>query len=91
VIDEIKDGHISVSDIHKVQELQRQSRIKDLKENGFWHGIMVRNWLDGTPLEDATLEHLDETLLLLTPEKLQAAAQQYFSENRIQVVMYPGS
>jgi zinc protease len=91
VIDEIKDGHISVSDIHKVQELQRQSRIKDLKENGFWHGIMVRNWLDGTPLKDATLEHLDETLLLLTPEKLQAAAQQYFSENRIQVVMYPGS
>jgi zinc protease len=89
VIDGIKAGSIAISDIHKVQELQRQARIKDLKENRFWHGSMISNWLEGTPIAHVTMDHLNQSLELLTPERLQSAAQQYFSENRIQVVMYP--
>jgi zinc protease len=89
VLDGIKAGQIEEADVQKVKELQRQSRIKDLKENRFWHQRMIGSWLDGAPLEELTLEYLDEMLNTLTPDIIRAAANAYFGENKIQVVMHP--
>lgn len=89
VIQEIMNGNIAVEDIQKVKELQRQSRVKNLKENRYWHSGMIGNWMDGTPLSQLTQEYLDQMLEKVTPEMIQNASAKYFSGNRIQVVMHP--
>ena len=89
VIHKIAGGEITPEDIQKIKELQRQARVKNLKENRFWHSGMINNWTEGTPLEQLTQEYLDMQLEQVTPEMIQHAAQKYFSGNRIQVVMHP--
>jgi len=89
VLQEIINGNITAEDIQKIKELQRQSRIKNLKENRYWQSAMINNWMDGTPLEQLTQEYLDKELETISPEMIQTAAANYFSGNRIQVVMHP--
>ncbi len=89
VINQIKEGNIAQADIEKVQELQRQARVRELKENRFWQGGLIDNWVENIPLSELTMEYLEGMLKTLTPESMQAAAREFFGENKIQVVMNP--
>jgi zinc protease len=89
VIQEIINGNIAEEDIQKVKELQRQARIKNLKENRYWHSAMINNWMDGIPLEQLTQDFLEKQLETITPALIQSAAAKYFTGNVIQVVMHP--
>jgi zinc protease len=89
VIQDIIGGNITAEDIQKVKELQRQTRVKNLQENRYWHSGMINHWIDGTPLEQLTQEHLDQVLETVTPEMIQMAATRYFTGNKIEAVMHP--
>ncbi len=89
VIQEIVNGNITAEDIQKIKELQRQARVKNLKENRYWQSGMIGNWIDGTPLEQLTQEYLDQQLETITPEMIKMAAAKYFSGNTIDVTMHP--
>ena len=53
VIERAKNEPISEEDLQKVKETQRQSRVKALKQNRFWHGGMTQNVLNDDALSRA--------------------------------------
>ena len=77
-------------DLTKVKETQRQSRIKDLKENRFWNNnlrFVYQNNLDPSVIE---LENFEESINGLTSDDIKNAAKLYFDGNKvIQVTMMP--
>ncbi len=77
-------------DLTKVKETQRQSRIKDLKENRFWNNnlrFVYQNNLDPSIIE---LDNFEESINGLTSDDIKNAAKLYFDGNKvIQVTMMP--
>jgi zinc protease len=89
VIQNMINGEIAADDIQKVKELQRQARVKNLKENWYWQSGMINNWTEGIPMGQLTQEYLESRLETITPEMIKSAAAKYFSGNVIQAVMHP--
>ena len=77
-------------DIDKVKETQKQSRIKDLKENRFWINQLTESYRRGTDPTKLTVEDLVKASEGLTAEEIKKAASQYFNmDNFIKIVMEP--
>ncbi|HUR31719.1 MAG TPA: insulinase family protein, partial [Saprospiraceae bacterium] len=83
---------IEPSDIAKVTEIQRQSRIRELKQNQFWMGAFINSWLNNTDLkQQVDMKILEKRISMLNKDVLLRAARKYFNEGQlISVVMYPG-
>ncbi|MCO6478616.1 MAG: insulinase family protein [Phaeodactylibacter sp.] len=90
VIDSLQRHGVDDEVLQKVQETQRQNRIKGLKENRYWLGQMSTRLQYGIGLEGILLEQYEPYIEALTAEDIQNAAQRYFREdNFIQVVLMP--
>jgi zinc protease len=93
VADEIgnfkKDGP-STEELDKVIETQRQSRIKGLKENGFWLGQLEARLKYDIPLEGVLLPFYEKYLDQVKVRDVQGAANTYFGgDNMIKLVLMP--
>jgi len=80
-------------DIQKVTEIQRQGRVKDLRQNGFWMSAMINAYLQELPVPTlVNQEELERRIALLTPEVVRRLAARYFDERELlRMVMYPAS
>lgn len=92
VIMNMKDN-IDESDIAKVTEIQRQSRVRDLEQNQFWMSSMINSYLNETDLaQQVEMEMLEKRISWLTKSELLKAARKYFNDKEvISVVMLPKS
>jgi zinc protease len=78
-------------DLVKVREVQRQGRIKDLKENNFWVNSLKSYYYHGLDPEQLLLENYEPYVKGLKIEDVHQMAKKVFgSENYIEVVMMPG-
>ena len=71
----------------KIKEIQKRQRELNLKENGFWSGI-ISNYLENNedPLEMLNYyKWVDE----ITAGDIKKAANEYLGENVVKVVLYP--
>ncbi|MBN1447281.1 MAG: insulinase family protein [Bacteroidetes bacterium] len=88
VLEEIRTTAPSAEDLNKIKEMQRRERETNMKENGWWLGMLRGAVLNGEPLNeymryDALIDSLDADML-------KDAAKKYINlENYIQVVLYP--
>ena len=74
----------------KVKEMQRQSMIKDMKENRFWQRVISDSVRNGSDLSKISLEEFEKSINSLDAQMIQNAAKQYFDmDNFIQIVMSP--
>lgn len=77
-------------DMTKVKETQKQGRIKNMKENRFWQGQIMKRQEEDKDFDNITLDNFNERVDNLTAEQIQAAAALYFDYDRyIEVVMEP--
>ncbi len=77
-------------DLTKVKETQKQSMIKDLKENRFWIQELEKSYKNDSDPNKINLESLEEAMQGLNSDEIKQAANQYFDMNRfIKVVMTP--
>jgi zinc protease len=90
VIQKLK-SKVDPVDIAKVTEIQRQGRIRDLKQNQFWMGAFINSYLNETDMaQSVQMQKLEIRIDMLNEELLTKAARKYFNENElISVVMYP--
>ena len=89
-IENLKRNGAEEKDIQKVQETQRQNKIKNLQENSYWLGQLSTRYKENLDLEGIQLERYEPFVEALNSEALQAAAKQSFTgENRIQLVLLP--
>ncbi|MEL6925404.1 MAG: insulinase family protein, partial [Bacteroidota bacterium] len=85
-----KEKGAEEKDLTKVKETQKQSRIKDLKENRFWLGQLSTTYQNGLDPSRIGLEELEKLMKGLDSEAIKSAANQYFdTENMIKIVMNP--
>ncbi|NND33571.1 MAG: insulinase family protein, partial [Saprospiraceae bacterium] len=79
------------ADLVKVREVQRQERIKSLKENNFWVNSLKTYYYYGLDPVQLLLENYEPYVKNLKPEDVHAMAKTIFNtENYIEVVMMPG-
>lgn len=77
-------------DLEKVVEVQRQSRIKNLKENGFWANSLRTYYSYGLEPEGILLRSYEPLLKELDTKDIQMMVKRCFeTENYIEVVMLP--
>lgn len=89
-IENLKTNGAEEKDIQKVQETQRQNKIKNLKENSYWLGQLSTRYKEGIDIEGITVDKYESFVEQLNSEALQKAAQNYFTgENRIEMVLLP--
>ena len=90
VINKLKDD-IDPADIAKVTEIQRQGRIRDLKQNQFWMGSIINSWMNEVDLDQQVqMEILEQRISRLDRDVLLEAARKYFNESElISVIMFP--
>ena len=90
VIQKLKED-IDSADIAKVTEIQRQGRIRDIKQNQFWMNGLITSWINNTDLKQLVeIQALENRINKLNEEVLLKAARKYFNEGElISVVMYP--
>ena len=91
VIEKLKND-ISPADIHKVTEVQKQGRIRDLQQNQFWMSAFINSYFNEVSLDqEVDLEILEKRAGRLDVQLLKRYAQKYFNEkDLISIVMYPG-
>ena len=78
-------------DLTKVREVQRQERIKDLKENNFWVNSLKNYYHYELDPEQLLLENFEPYVKNLKPEDVRKMAQMIFkTDNYLQIVMIPG-
>ena len=78
-------------DLVKVREVQRQERIKDLKENNFWVNSLKAYYQYDLDPEQLLLENYEPYVKNLKPEDVQKMAKKLFdTDNYIEIVMMPG-
>lgn len=88
-LDSLKQYPVAARYIETVQESQRRQRESSLKRNGFWLSALENYYEEGRDPRDILLKggQLTEKL---SPDAVQAAAQQYINmKNYVQVVLYP--
>ena len=77
-------------DLEKVKETQRQSSIKNQKENRYWFGQLSTRYRYGIPIDNIGLEALEAKIAELDAEDIKNAAQKYFDMNNyIKLVLTP--
>ncbi len=90
VIEKARTEVPSELDMTKVKETQKQGRIKNLKENRFWQGQIMRRQEEDKDFENISLESFEELINSLTPEQIRDAANAYFNYNSfIEIIMEP--
>jgi zinc protease len=91
VIENLKND-ISASDIHKVTEVQKQARIRDLQQNRFWMNALINSYMNEVGLDqEVSLEIWEQRAGRLDDHLLKRYARKYFNEkDLISVLMYPG-
>ncbi|MCB0666038.1 MAG: insulinase family protein [Saprospiraceae bacterium] len=78
-------------DLVKVREVQRQERIKNLKENSFWVNSLKAYYHYDLDPEQLLLENYEPYVKALSPEDVQEMAKKVFgTDNFIEIVMMPG-
>jgi zinc protease len=88
VIDSAKAGAIADADVARIREQQLRGLEVNLKENGYWLLNLAARIESGE--DPKGLLAYPEFIRALTTEKLQAAAQKYFSDaNRARFVLVP--
>ena len=86
-IQKIKDSGAEAGDIDKFKiETKRQTEIQ-LRDNGFWLGYLQGQYQDGDDVKDVLKE--DERMKKVTVESTKTAANKYFADNFIKVIMLP--
>ncbi len=89
-IEKVRKGGINEEDIQKVQEILKQSRIKNLKENPYWSYALKRFYTFDLDPHIVLLENYEPLIKRITPEDLVDMANRTFgTDNYIQVVMMP--
>ncbi len=89
-LDQIRQNGASQEDLDKIRNTQRQSRIKNLKENGFWHGQLLARYRQNIPLDGIKLERYEKYVNGLSSVAIQQAAQHYFTkDNFMQILLMP--
>ena len=90
VINKLKTEGPDVEVMTKIKETQKQSKIKNLKENRYWLSKMSSMVQDNLDFSEITLETLEKRINKLTAEDIKNAAIKYLNEgNRIEILMYP--
>ena len=85
----IEEGPNEV-DMTKIKETQKQSRIKDLKENRFWQRIIRNEVLQSRGFDGVLLNDRELKISGLTSSQIKSAAGKYFNkEQYIEIVMDP--
>ena len=85
----IMDGP-SEEDMTKVKETQRQSRIKNLKENRFWQGQLIGEHEEGRDFDDILMKDYTKIIDGLTASQIKMAIGKYFDQNNfMQIIMDP--
>ncbi|MEE9373160.1 MAG: insulinase family protein [Saprospiraceae bacterium] len=83
------DGPNAV-DMTKVKETQRQSRIKNLKENRFWQRQINLKHEEKMSFEGILIKDYEKKVANLTSAQIKAAIKEYFSkDNYMEIVMEP--
>jgi zinc protease len=78
------------NDLNKVKEIQRQAKIKNMKENRYWARQIENKIKYGEDLESILLPAFELKLNSLTKQDIKEYAKKYFnSNNYMQVVMDP--
>ena len=78
------------ADMVKVKETQRQSRIKNLKENRFWQRQINTEHEDDKSFDGILMKDFEMKINGLTSAQIKAAVKQYFSDdNYIELIMDP--
>ena len=89
-IDKVKNGGVTEEDLQKVKEILKQSRIKNLKENGFWAYSLKSLYSYGLDPNTILLENYFPLIEQVKPADIVEMAKRTFNtENYIQVVMMP--
>lgn len=89
-IDSVMLQGVAQKDIQKVQETQRQSRIKQLQENNFWLSQISARYRSNLSLEGIALEAYEKYIKGLNSKELQTTAKKYFNaDNFIRLVLMP--
>ncbi|MCB0685870.1 MAG: insulinase family protein [Saprospiraceae bacterium] len=78
-------------DLVKVREVQRQERIKNLKENSFWVNSLKSYYQYGLDPEQILMKNFEPYVKGLKPEDVQMMANKVFdTDNYLEIVMMPG-
>jgi len=89
-IENAKMNGAEEKDLTKVKETQRQSRIKELKQNNFWMGQLSNAYQNDWDPKTINMETLEKRMKLLNSDAIKAAAGKYFdNSNMIKIVMHP--
>jgi len=77
----------------KIKETQKQSRIKNLKENRFWLRQVSGAVQDNLNFSEMSIETLEKRIDNLTADNIKNAAIKYLNQdnNLIEILMYPDS
>jgi zinc protease len=91
-IQKLQQDGPELKDVQKVQETQRQNKIKNLKENSYWLGQIMARYKDGVGMSGITYEAYEKFVDRLDAKAIQNAMQQYFSEaNFMKMILLPES
>ncbi|HMO40294.1 MAG TPA: insulinase family protein [Saprospiraceae bacterium] len=89
-INNIKMTGAAETDLQKIRETQKQTRIKNLRENAYWSGQLVTRYQYGLPLDDILYEPYEQLVNQLSSKALQNAAQRYLDDtNQMRIVLLP--
>ena len=90
VIRKAKDEGASDEDLAKVIEIQRQGKIKNMKENRYWLSQIDNKLKYGQSLESILMPTFETKVNSLTNDDIKQFARDFFnSNNYIEVVMDP--
>jgi zinc protease len=91
-IQKVKSEGAAESDLRKIRETQRQTRIKNLKENSFWLGQLVARYRERLSLEGILLPYYEHYIERLDSDMLRKAAIRYFDfERMIRISLIPAT
>ena len=90
VIQKAKSEGPNEEDLNKVKEIQRQAKIKNMKENRYWSRQIETKVRFNDPLESIMMPTFEEKLNSLTADDIKEYAKKYFdSNNYMQIIMDP--
>jgi zinc protease len=90
VIQKAKREGPSEEDLNKVKEIQRQGKIKNMKENRYWSRQIENKIRYGQELESIMMPAFELKLNSLTTEDIKDYARKYFSSNNyMEIIMDP--
>jgi zinc protease len=90
VLNSAKELGAETKDIQKVTETQRQTRIKQLKENRFWSGQLQNSYQYKVNPANILLDAYESKIKQLDAATLKATLNKYINENsKISITMQP--